>query len=56
MSENIVEKNACNQHFLIFLQCFLPYERVTLNLSSVNTLNLDKAENAVKSQGKKKMA
>ena len=46
--ENIVEKreNADNQHFLLLLQCFLPYQEqkfiilTTFNLSSANALNL----------------
>ena len=40
--------NADKQHFLLYAQCLLPYERqtfcVTLNLSSTNTLNLEKTK------------
>ena len=48
--ENIVEKveNAGNQHFILFPQCFLPYQRqittiLTFNLLSANIFNLFKA-------------
>ena len=42
--ENKVRKgeNPSNQYFLLFLQCFLPYQRY-LGFSSVNALNLDKS-------------
>ena len=50
--ENIVIKgeNAGNQHFLLFPQCFLPYQKhkpttiVTINLSHANAFNLVKAK------------
>ena len=40
------EKNAGNQHFFSFQQCFLPYQRKSapLILSSSNAFNLDKAK------------
>ena len=46
--ENILGKgeNAGNQHFLLFPQCFLPYQKTEINilvtsyLSSANALNL----------------
>ena len=50
--ENIVGKgeNAGNQHFLLFPQCFLPYQRekslfqTTFILSSANAFNLDQSK------------
>ena len=49
--ENTVGKggNAGNQHFLHFLQCFLPYQReiifsATIILSSANAFNLDQSK------------
>ena len=49
--ENIVGKgeNAGNQHFPVFPQCFLPYQRkdctilTTVKLSCANAFNKDKA-------------
>ena len=47
--ENTVGKGqpAGNQHFLLFPQCFLTYERetisTTLNLSSAKAFNLEQA-------------
>ena len=43
-------ENACNQHFLLFLQCFLPFQRqiskfcVALILSSEKPFNLDQTK------------
>ena len=46
--ENIVGKreNHSNQHFLLFTQCFLPYEKQnsSLLLSSTNVFNFAKAK------------
>ena len=49
--EHIVGKgeNADNQHFLLFQQCFLPYQRknallAALRLSSASTFNLDRSK------------
>ena len=45
------EENAGNQHFLVFPQCFLSYEKTTLTfsvtfyLSSANAFNLGKPKN-----------
>ena len=54
---NIVGKgeNAVNQHFLLFLQCFLPYQKrkiiilATMNEPSANAFNLERFRNLVKS-------
>ena len=43
-SENIVGKgeNAGNQHFLLFPQCFLPFQKqISIFQSSANAFNLD---------------
>ena len=50
--ENIEEKreNACNQHFLLFPQCFIPYENTKIIIlsisimSSANAFNLDQSK------------
>ena len=44
-------ENAGNQHFLLFLQCFLPFPKTNLNfsvtfmMSSSSNFNLDHSEN-----------
>ena len=44
-----IGENAGNQHFLLFPQCFLPYQKkiaikATLELSSANAFNLDNGQ------------